>query len=160
MNGNCDMRNLILRRDMDKTFIDPTDGCRVIRGELNDPYTAKIIEFHRGFGTSNAVQIDHVVALSDAWQTGAQELSAAERNRLANDPLNLLAVDGPANQEKSDGDASEWLPSNIGYRCRYVARQIAVKLKYRLWLTLAEKNSIERQLQACPQQVLPIEGGG
>ncbi|HEX5455784.1 MAG TPA: HNH endonuclease family protein [Candidatus Saccharimonadales bacterium] len=155
--GNCDMRNLILSRDMDKTFVDPSDGCKVIRGELNDPYTGRIIEFQRGFSTSEAVQIDHVVALSDAWQTGAQGLSADDRNRLANDPLNLLAVDGPANQEKSDGDASEWLPPNIGYRCRYVARQIAVKLKYHLWLTSAEKDAIERQLRTCPDQVLPIE---
>lgn len=158
--GTCDMRNLILKRDMGDMFIDPIDRCRVISGQLNDPYTGKLINFQRGKQTSAAVQIDHVVALSDAWQTGAQNLSKLNRNKFANDPLNLLAVDGPANQNKSDGDAATWLPPNKSYRCRYVARQIAVKLKYHLWVTLAEKDAIASQLNKCPDQVLPVENGG
>src|SRR5947199_120048 len=81
----------------------------------------------RGQRTSAAVQIDHVVALSDAWQTGAQLLPALERARLANDPVELLAVDGPTNEAKGDGDAATWLPPNKPFRCAYVARQIAVK---------------------------------
>lgn len=156
----CDMRNRILARDLTETFVDPLDNCRVIRGKLDDPYTGKAIDFQRGPGTSQAVQIDHVVALSDAWQKGAQQLDFDTRNLFANDPLNLLAVDGPANQKKSDGDAATWLPPNKTYRCRYVARQIAVKLKYHLWVTFAEKDAIKRQLQTCPWQVLPIESSG
>lgn len=155
--GGCDMRDLILRRDLKDTFIDPINGCRLIRGTLEDPYTGKIIHFQRGPGTSAKVQIDHVVALSDAWQKGAQQLSYETRNRFANDPLNLLAVDGPANQRKGAGDAATWLPPNKGYRCRYVARQIAVKLKYSLWITSAEKDAFIRLLQRCPDQVLPVE---
>lgn len=155
--GNCDVRNLILRRDMSGVFIDPANGCWVVRGKLLDPYTGKYIDFQRGAQTSGLVQIDHVVALSDAWQKGAQRLGADERNRFANDPLNLLAVDGKANQDKSDGDAATWLPPNKSYRCRYVARQIAVKTKYHLWVTSAEKDAIRRQLQKCLGQVLPVE---
>jgi hypothetical protein len=158
--SGCDVRNLILKRDLTEVFIEPLDGCKVIRGELYDPYTGRVINFQRGAQTSQAVQIDHVVALSDAWQKGAQQLSQDIRNRFANDPLNLLAVDGPANQKKSDGDAATWLPPNKSYRCRYVARQIAVKLKYHLWVTFAEKDAIKRQLQNCPGQVLPIESNG
>lgn len=154
---NCDVRNLILKRDMNDTFIDPANNCWVMRGKLSDPYTDKIIDFKRGAKTSSLVQIDHVVALSDAWQKGAQQLSADTRNRFANDPLNLLAVDGSANQKKSDGDAATWLPPNKSYRCRYVARQVAVKFKYHLWVTSAEKDAISRQLQKCPGQVLPVE---
>lgn len=157
--SGCSVRDLILKRDMTDVFIDPRNGCFVIRGKLNDPYTGKTIEFQRGPQTSSLIQIDHVVALSDAWQKGAQQLSPEVRNRLANDPLELLAVDGKANQQKSDGDAATWLPSNKSYRCRYIARQIAVKLKYHLWVTMAEKDIMKRQLNSCPDQVLPVESG-
>ena len=98
-----------------------------------------------------------MVALSDSWQKGAQYLEVDRRLEIANDPLNLLAVDGEANQEKSDSDAASWLPSNKDYRCRYVARQIAVKSKYKLWITKAESDAIRRVLATCPDQRLPLE---
>jgi len=122
----CDMRNKILRRDF--------------------------VEFQ---GTSNEVQIDHVVAVSDAWQKGAQQLSSAQRYAFYNDPLNLLAVSGSANAQKSDSDAASWLPSNKAYRCAYVARQVAVKISYNLWVTQAEYDAINRVLRDCPDQALP-----
>lgn len=150
----CDMRNYILARDMQNVRFD-TDGCTVLSGILHDPYTAKTIQFQRGKDTSRLVQIDHVVALSDAWQKGAQQLDEGVRAEFANDPLNLLAVDGPANMQKSDSDAASWLPTNKDYRCRYVARQIAVKHKYSLWVTLSERDAMQRVLQACPDQRLP-----
>lgn len=149
----CDMRNIILNRDLTGVAVNET--CKVMSGSLNDPYTGQIILFTRGASTSDKVQIDHVVALSNAWQTGAQQLSVDERKQLANDPLELLAVDGLANQQKSDGDAATWLPSNKAFRCQYVARQIAVKQKYRLWVTQAEVEAIERVLATCPGQKLP-----
>jgi hypothetical protein len=105
--------------------------------------------------TSSAVQIDHVVALSDAWQKGAQALNANQRYGLYNDPLNLLAVDGPTNASKGDRDAASWLPPNKSYRCAFVARQIAVKLKYKLWLVSAEKTAMNQVLSTCPKQKLP-----
>jgi Protein of unknown function (DUF1524) len=151
----CDMRNYILARDMPSHIID-ADDCRVNSGTLNDPYTGQTILFQRGSGSSSLVQIDHVVALSDAWQKGAQNIDEGLRAQFANDPLNLLAVDGATNQQKSDSDAASWLPPNTSYRCRYVARQIAVKLKYHLWVTAAERDAIAGVLQACPDQVLPI----
>ena len=144
--GLCDTRNIILERDMTETVVD--DNCKVQSGILNDPYTGTVINFERGVD-SNAVQIDHVVALSDAWQKGAQQLDVANRIKLANDPLNLLAVDGPTNQQKSDGDAATWLPPNKSFRCQYVARQVAVKYKYRLWVTAAEKTTIATVLERC-----------
>lgn len=154
--GGCDTRNRILQRDLVDAIID--DNCKVTSGTLQDPYTGRDIEFTRGSNTSALVQIDHVVALSNAWQTGAQQLSAAEREALANDPLELLAVDGPANQQKGDGDAATWLPSNKPFRCQYIARQIAVKKKYHLWVTDAEKSAMYRILSACPEQTLPANG--
>jgi extracellular deoxyribonuclease len=146
ING-CSVREVILARDLTDEKID--EKCRVLSGVLNDPYTGQTIHFRRGEKSSSKVQIDHVVALSDAWQKGAQQLSAEEREKLANDPLNLLAVDGPANQAKGDGDAATWLPSNKPFRCQYVARQIAVKRRYRLWVTSAEKDTMTQILSSC-----------
>ena len=153
MVSGCDTRNIILHRDLTDPVVG--DGCKVLSGTLNDPYTGKMIAFKRGTDSSADVQIDHVVALSNAWQTGAQQLSREKRIELANDPLELLAVDGPANQQKSDGDAATWLPSNKAFRCQYVARQIAVKSKYQLWMTLAERDAIKAILDRCPGQALP-----
>ena len=158
--NGCDTRNDILKRDMTNvTFKSGTHDCVVKTGTLNDPYTGKTINFVRGQHTSTAVQIDHVVALSDAWQKGAQQLNADQRLQLANDPYNLLAVDGPANQQKSDSDAASWLPSNKSFRCQYVARQIGVKHKYALWVTQAEKDAMTNVLSGCPGQTVP-DGGG
>ena len=108
--------------------------------------------FTRGAETSKDVQIDHVVALGDAWQKGAQQLTPKQRQNLANDPLNLIAADGPANQEKSASDAATWLPKNKALRCHYVARQISVKAAYGLWVTQPEKDAMARVLDSCPQQ--------
>lgn len=152
ING-CDTRNIILHRDLKNTLLN--DKCQVMSGLLDDPYTGKTIQFTRGAGTSDDIQIDHVVALSDAWQKGAQQLVADERIRLANDPLELLAVDGPSNQQKGDGDAATWLPPNKAFRCQYVARQIAVKKKYRLWVTQAEKEAMQLILSNCHDQMIP-----
>lgn len=154
LKDGCDMRNIILARDLKDAVI--TD-CKVQSGVLYDPYTAKTITFQRGASTSDDVQIDHVVALSDAWQKGAQALTPEERKQFANDPLELLAVEGAANQQKGDGDAASWLPANKGFRCQYVARQIAIKKKYSLWVTAAEKDAMLGVLSACPGQMLPGE---
>jgi hypothetical protein len=148
--NSCDTRNDILHRDLEFQAIDE-DGCTVISGTLHDPYTGNTVVFSRGRTTSSAVQIDHVVALSDAWQKGAQSPDV-DRVGLANDPLNLLAVDGPTNQQKSDGDAATWLPPNRGFRCEYVGRQISVKTKYHLWVTEAEKAAMQNVLSTCPGQ--------
>ncbi|HET8690091.1 MAG TPA: HNH endonuclease family protein [Candidatus Saccharimonadales bacterium] len=152
--GSCDTRELILRRDLSSISLGP-DGCTVESGRLLDPYTGQVIVFKRGSGTSDDVQIDHVVALSNAWQTGAQQLSFKQREAFANDPIELLAVDGDANQQKSDGDAATWLPKNKSFRCSYIARQIAIKAKYRLWVTAAERDAMTRVLASCPNQPLP-----
>lgn len=146
--AGCSMREIILARDLEQ--IQVSSDCEVTSGILHDPYTDKKIDFVRGPVTSQKVQIDHVVALSNAWQTGAQQLSFSMREKLANDPLELLAVDGAANQQKGDGDAATWLPPNKSFRCQYVTRQIDIKTKYGLWVTSAEKDAMVRVLSGCP----------
>ncbi|WP_457967741.1 HNH endonuclease family protein [Arthrobacter sp. D1-29] len=148
--NGCDTRNDILARDLvEETFKDGTHNCVVLTGTLPDKYTGKTITFIRGADTSSEVQIDHLVPLSLAWQTGAQQISEEERKQFANDPLNLMAADGPANMSKSDKDAATWLPSNKSFRCEYVARQTAVKAKYKLWVTQPEHDAIAGILNTC-----------
>ncbi|MFE4308577.1 HNH endonuclease family protein [Streptomyces sp. NPDC056891] len=153
VDGNgCGTRDDILKRDL--TGVRFTDGrCKVASGTLtDDPYTGTTVRFVRG---RSKVDIDHVVALSDAWQKGAGTWDGETRRRFANDPLNLLAVDASTNRRKSDGDAATWLPPNKTYRCTYVARQIAVKKKYGVWVTGGERDAMKRVLATCPQQKLP-----
>lgn len=146
----CSLRQKIIRREMGDTAV--MDSCDVIAGEYTEPYTGSYEKFYQKSDFSKKVQIDHIVALSNAWQTGAQYKTADERYAMATDPLNLIAADASANMTKGDGDAATWLPPNKAFRCEYVARQISVKYKYVLWVTAAEREAMENILQKCPQQ--------
>jgi len=151
VDGNgCDTRNDILQRDLTNVALD--GSCTVLTGRFDDPYTGAQIEFQRGVNTSTLVQIDHVVALKDAWRTGAQQLSQERRIALANDPINLRASDGSANGQKSDSNAASWLPSNKAFRCEYIARQVSTKAAYDLWVVPAERDAMQRILDTCPEQ--------
>ena len=154
--NRCDTRNDILKRDLTNLVIkEKTNGCTVLSGTLVDPFSGEIINFAQGAKTSKGVEIDHLVALSNAWQTGAFKLTPEQRKAFANDPLNLLAVKGKLNSQKGDGDAATWLPPLKSYRCDYVSRQIAVKIKYKLWFTAPEKEAMIRILKTCPEKALP-----
>ena len=155
--NGCDTRNDILKRDMTSIVFKPkTRNCVVLSGTLIDRYSGETIKFVRGNITSMEVQIDHVVALSNSWQTGAFKLSIAQRTALANDPLNLFAVKGRLNLQKSDGDAATWVPPLKSFRCAYVAQQIAVKAKYSLWVVAPEKAAMSAILAQCPTQQVPV----
>ena len=156
LDGGCDTHGLILKRDLVRKAFERGDRCEVARGRLADPYTAVAIAYARGGPVE--VDVDHVVALSDAWQKGAQRWSDKRRIAFANDPLNLLAVDASANRQKGDGDAATWLPPNKRFRCAYVARQIAVKKRYGAWVTRAEREAMRRVLSTCPHEPLPVSG--
>ena len=154
--NGCDTRNDMLKRDLTEiVYKVKTRNCVVASGILLDRYSGETINFVRGNVTSMEVQIDHVIALSNAWQTGAFKLTVLQRTALANDPMNLFAVKGRLNLQKSDGDAATWLPPLKSFRCAYIAQQIAVKAKYSLWVTAPEKEAMLRILSACPKQLLP-----
>ena len=151
--NGCDARNDTLKRDLtDITYKVGTRDCKVIAGQLLDPFSGKVITFST---TKVVIDIDHVVALSNAWQTGAAYFDKSKRTQIANDPLNLLAVDSKLNRQKGDGDAATWLPPSKAFRCEYVARQVAVKAKYGLWVTQPEKVAIDKILSTCVGQKLP-----
>ena len=149
----CSLRQRIIKRELGSSaVVSSEDNCTVISGEYDEPYTGSHLIFYQKSDFTKGVQIDHVVALSDAWQKGAQNLTKDERYALATDPLNLLAVDAKTNQGKSDGDAATWLPPNKSFRCAYVARQVSVKYKYNLWVSSAEKSAIAGVLKTCPSE--------
>jgi hypothetical protein len=148
--NGCDTRNDILGRDL--VDITREGSCRVMTGWLDNVYGGVDVAFTRGQDTSAEVQVDHVVALMNAWETGAQQLSQKQRTALANDPLNLQATDASSNARKQAGDAATWLPPATSYRCEYVARQISVKAVYGLWVTAPERSAMERILSTCPDQ--------
>ncbi len=155
--NGCDTRNDILKRDLTSiTYRAKTRNCVVESGTLVDRYSGETINFVKGNISSMEVQIDHVVALSNAWQTGASKLTADQRRALSNDPLNLFAVKGRLNSQKGDGDAATWLPPLKSFRCSYVAQQIAVKAKYSLWVTAPEKAAMVSILAKCPTQKVPV----
>jgi hypothetical protein len=155
--NGCDTRNDILKRDLTSiVYKSRTRDCVVLSGTLSDRYSGESINFVRGNVTSMEVQIDHVVALSNAWQTGAFQLTLAQRTALANDPLNLFAVKGRLNSQKGEGDAATWLPPLKNFRCAYVAQQIAVKAKYSLWVVAPEKAAMLNILAKCPTQGVPV----
>ena len=145
--NGCDTRNDVLARDL--TELERQGPCKVLRGTLVSPYTGERVDFVRGNRTSTLVQVDHVVALENAWRTGAQQLSQSEREALANDPVNLFAVDGHSNAQKRSGDAATWLPADTAFRCTYVEHQVTVKSTYRLWVAPAERDAMARVLDRC-----------
>jgi Protein of unknown function (DUF1524) len=146
--NGCNTRDDILRRDLTQLVVRP-GTCYAQSGVLIDPYTGESIAFVRGPDSSEAIQIDHVVSLSDAWYKGARDWDEQRRRDFANDPRNLLAVGAKANFDKAFRDANAWLPPNPAFRCEFVARQIAVKAAYRLWVSANEKRARAAVLDHC-----------
>lgn len=144
-NNGCDTRNDILHRDLENIS---NRGCKVFSGKLKDPYTGKNINFDKRLD-SEAVQIDHIVALQNAWLNGAWEWDIRKREEFANDPLNLLAVDGQSNQDKGSKDFAHWIPTNKKAVCPYAKRQITIKSKYDLQVTSEEKTALFNALDNC-----------
>jgi Protein of unknown function (DUF1524) len=146
--NGCNTRDDILRRDLADLVVRP-GTCYAQSGVLHDPYTGQTIAFMRGPQTSDAVQIDHLVSLSDAWYKGAREWHDQRRRDFANDPRNLLAVGAQVNFDKAFRDATAWLPPDAAFRCEFVARQIDVKATYGLWLSRNEKRAMKDVLARC-----------
>lgn len=146
VDGNdCRTRDDVLARDLSR--LQRRDHCTVVSGVLNDPYTGRRLTFSKA--RASAIQIDHVVALSLAWRSGADRWSAGKRAAFANDPLNLLAVDGPTNQRKSDSGPSEWTPPNDKYDCTYVMRFVRVSFLYGATIATDDRAAAKRVLRSC-----------
>lgn len=151
--GDGTTRDLILQRDLRDVVLD--NRCKVRSGVLDDPYTGKVMQFRYGRDTSGEVQIDHVVALKDAWASGLWRADHAQRVAYANDPDVLLASNGKQNVAKSDGldygakKDPVWLPQNRAWHCDYMAKRVEIKHKYGLSVTSAEKAQTVGILSSC-----------
>jgi len=146
--NGCNTRDDILRRDLQNLVV-RRGTCYAQSGTLLDPYSGVTIDFARSPDTSKAIEIDHVVALADAWYKGARSWDPQRRLDFANDPRNLLAVSPKANFDKAFRDAASWLPPNEAFRCDFVARQIEVKAAYGLWLSAKERKAMDAVLARC-----------
>jgi Protein of unknown function (DUF1524) len=146
--NGCNTRDDILRRDLADLQVRP-GTCFAQSGVLHDPYTGATIDFVRGPDTSSTVQIDHLVSLADAWYKGARLWDDQRRRDFANDPRNLLAVGGKINFDKAFRDVGSWLPPDAAFRCAFVARVVAVKTVYQLWVSGNEKDALRRVLRDC-----------
>ncbi|PRX98594.1 HNH endonuclease family protein [Allonocardiopsis opalescens] len=145
--GNgCDGRNDTLARDLADTVVGD-DGCRIESGVLDDPYTGERIEFDRS--RPQEVQIDHIYPLAYAWRMGAHEWTDEQRRAFANDPDNLAAVAGPANQSKGDSGPGEWRPDNEGHHCRYAIDYVEVAAEYDLPVSPSDRAALGGMLDTC-----------
>jgi Protein of unknown function (DUF1524) len=150
--NGCDTRDDILNRDLvDKTYVS-IKRCpnAVATGTLHDPYTNTTIAFQRGAKVGESVQIDHIVPLAYAWDMGAFGWPDAERKRFANDPANLLAVEGQANQDKGDSPPAQWMPPNGAFACQYAMQFIAVLRGYALPVEQSSADVLRRAAATCP----------
>ena len=151
--NGCDTRNDILDRDLvDKTYVS-IKRCpnAIATGTLHDPYTNDTIAFVRGNQTGAAVQIEHIVPLAYAWDLGARNWTDEMRVRFANDPANLLAVDGPANQDKGDQEPATWMPPNTAFRCQYAIQFIVVLRGYGLPVDAPSAPVLREAADTCPK---------
>lgn len=148
--NGCDTRNDVLRRDLADVKIKPgTRGCVVASGALASPYSGEHVAFVAG-DDGGDVDIDHVVARKNAWQSGASEWSDEELVRFGNDPLNLLAVEASLNRSHGSRAADEWVPDTEAGACTFTARQVAVKAAYDLTVTTDERTAMVDVLASCP----------
>lgn len=141
--NGCDSRNDLLKRDGEKVRFRAGSHCVVASMTLRDPYTGRTIAWTKSRATT--VQIDHVMPLSYDWQMGAAHWAKGKQEDIANDPLNLIPVDGPSNGAKSDSGPATWLPPNKRIRCSYAVRFAQVSLKYALPVTAADKRMMLTQ---------------
>lgn len=150
--NGCDTRNDILDRDLvDKTYVSISRCANAVAtGTLHDPYTSETINLVRGNQTGAAVQIDHLVPLAYAWDQGARNWTDEMRVRFANDPANLLAVDGPVNKDKGDGEPAVWMPPNRAFWCQYAVQFAAVMRGYGLPLDAPSAPVLREAVATCP----------
>lgn len=146
--NGCDTRNDILARDLQRAQLKPGSRCVVVAGTLQDPYTGQTITFSKTH--ASAVQIDHIYPLGLAWQHGAESWPASKRRAFANDPRNLLAVDGPQNEGKGDKGPGQWMPPDRSEGCDYATRFATVTAAYALSISAADKDALQRALNTCP----------
>lgn len=129
------------------------DGCDTRCEVLTSQQLADGSWFSEWDGATEAdtslVHIDHVVALAEAWRSGANEWTAADRDEFADDRTNLLAVTEASNVRKGDSDAASWFPSRAEANCLWARTTVVVKAKWGLAVDTAERDALENLLISC-----------
>ncbi|MGW1279241.1 HNH endonuclease family protein [Streptomyces tsukubensis] len=141
--GTCNTRETVLKRD--GTGVVQDGSCAAVSGSWYSEYDGAT------WSAASDVDIDHVVALAEAWRSGADAWTTTQRRTFANDLARpqLIAVTDNVNQAKSDLDPAEWLPPRTAYRCTYARMWVQVKHHYQLSVDTAEKNALAAVLNGC-----------
>ncbi|MFE1317338.1 HNH endonuclease family protein [Kitasatospora phosalacinea] len=143
ISGACNTRETVLKRDGSGVVTD--SSCAATSGSWYSPYDGAT------WHAASDLDIDHVVPLAEAWDSGASAWTTAQRQAFANDLTRpqLIAVTDSVNQAKGDKDPAEWLPSVTGYRCTYARAWVQVKYYYKLSVDSAEKTALTNLLNGC-----------
>ncbi|MEU0966949.1 HNH endonuclease family protein [Streptomyces sp. NPDC005917] len=143
ISGTCNTREYILKRDGSNVVTD--SACAATSGSWYSPYDGAT------WTAASDVDIDHLVPLAEAWDSGAGKWTTAQRQAFANDITRpqLLAVTDNVNQSKSDQDPATWMPPLTSYRCTYVRAWVQVKYYYNLSVDSAEKSALTSYLSGC-----------
>ncbi|MFD7729096.1 HNH endonuclease family protein [Kitasatospora phosalacinea] len=143
ISGACDTRETVLKRD--GSGVVTNSSCSATSGSWYSPYDGAT------WHAASDLDIDHMVPLAEAWDSGASAWTTAQRQAFANDLTRpqLIAVTDSVNQSKGDKDPAEWLPSVTGYRCTYVRAWVQVKYYYNLSVDSAEKTALTNILNGC-----------
>ncbi|SDY03531.1 Protein of unknown function [Micromonospora pattaloongensis] len=114
--------------------------------------------YDRAYWTATSdLDIDHMVPLAEAWDSGARNWTTSRRQSYANDLGDgraLIAVTDNVNQAKGDQDPASWLPTYD--KCRYVGEWVAVKTRWRLSVDTAEKNVLTSYANSCPSTTITV----
>ncbi|MDX2992579.1 HNH endonuclease family protein [Streptomyces scabiei] len=143
ISGTCNTRETVLKRD--GTNVVTSSACAATSGSWYSPYDGAT------WTAASDLDIDHLVPLAEAWDSGADGWTSAQRQNFANDLTRpqLIAVTDNVNQAKSDQDPAEWMPSRTAYRCTYVRAWVQVKYYYDLSVDSAEKSALTSYLASC-----------
>jgi hypothetical protein len=121
-------------------------GCKILGGSWFSYYDQAHLTEPRG------LDIDHMVPLAEAWDSGASQWTAARRQAYANDlgsERSLVAVTAKTNRSKSDQDPAEWMPPAVDARCTYLSDWIATKLRWNLTTDTTERNTLRDLAVTC-----------
>ncbi|GGY14124.1 HNH endonuclease family protein [Streptomyces djakartensis] len=141
--GTCNTREVVLKRD--GTNVVQDSSCAATSGSWYSPYDGAT------WSAASDVDIDHLVPLAEAWDSGAGSWTTSRRQSFANDLTRpqLIAVTDDVNQAKGDQDPATWMPSRTTYRCTYVRAWVQVKYYYDLSVDQAEKSALQTHLANC-----------
>lgn len=148
----CDSRKSVI---IDEALVKPTieKGCVLTGGKWLSIYDNVEIT------DAGKLDVDHMVPLAEAWDSGASAWTDLKRQQYANDmtdPRHLIAVTGSSNRSKSDQDPADWVPTNKTYLCDYIANWVSIKVRWSLTVDQKELDTLKKDSASCTKKAMTI----